>query len=57
MSSFEMSAFLCGENFDLQRQIEVMPEESKNAAFYEKHGFKRMEDAAALQICNFSNKI
>ncbi len=37
--------------------IEVMPEESKNAAFYEKHGFKRMEDAAALQICNFSNKI
>ena len=37
--------------------IEVMPEESKNAAFYEKHGFKRMEDVAALQICNFSNKI
>ena len=37
--------------------IEVMPEESKNADFYEKHGFKRMEDVAAFQICNFSNKI
>lgn len=36
--------------------IEVMPEESKNASFYEKFGFKRMEDGVPLQICNFSNK-
>lgn len=32
--------------------IEVMPEESKNAAFYQKHGFSSMEDGAAMQICN-----
>jgi len=32
--------------------IEVMPEESKNATFYEKHGFHIMEDGVAMQICN-----
>ena len=32
--------------------IEVMPEESKNAAFYEKHGFAVMPDGVAMQICN-----
>lgn len=32
--------------------IEVMPEESKNATFYQKHGFSSMEDGAAMQICN-----
>ena len=32
--------------------IEVMPEEEHNAYFYEKHGFTRMSDAAALQIIN-----
>ena len=32
--------------------IEVMPEESKNAAFYKKHGFKIMEDGVAMQIVN-----
>ena len=36
--------------------IEVMPEEKKNAAFYQKCGFSLMEDGAALQICNFSDK-
>lgn len=36
--------------------IEIMPEESKNAAFYEKHGFQLMQDGVAMQICNFSNK-
>ena len=36
--------------------IEVMPEESKNAAFYQKQGFTLMEDGAALQICNFGDK-
>ncbi|WEV69136.1 GNAT family N-acetyltransferase [Bifidobacterium sp. ESL0775] len=32
--------------------IEVMPEESKNAAFYQKHGFEIMPDGVAMQICN-----
>ncbi|WEV64295.1 GNAT family N-acetyltransferase [Bifidobacterium sp. ESL0732] len=32
--------------------IEVMPEESKNAAFYQKHGFEIMSDGVAMQICN-----
>ena len=32
--------------------IEVMPEESKNATFYKKHGFKIMEDGVAMQIVN-----
>ena len=32
--------------------IEVMPEESKNATFYQKHGFSIMEDGVAMQICN-----
>ena len=29
-----------------------MPEESRNASFYERHGFVQMPDAAALQIVN-----
>lgn len=36
--------------------IEGMPEESKNAAFYRKFGFKVMEDGVAMQRCNFNNK-
>ena len=32
--------------------IEVMPEESKNATFYQKHGFTIMEDGLAMQIVN-----
>ncbi|MDF7665623.1 GNAT family N-acetyltransferase [Bifidobacterium sp. ESL0745] len=32
--------------------IEVMPEESKNATFYQKHGFEIMPDGVAMQICN-----
>ena len=32
--------------------IEVMPEEARNASFYEKHSFIRMPDAVALQIVN-----
>lgn len=31
--------------------IELMPEERKNATFYEKHGFKIMPDGVAMQIC------
>lgn len=37
--------------------IELMPEERKNAAFYENHGFQIMEDGVAMQLCNFLNKI
>lgn len=33
--------------------LEVMPEERRNAAFYEKHGFALMKDGCALQIANF----
>lgn len=36
--------------------IEVMPEESKNAVFYERFGFERMPDGTCLQLCNFSDK-
>lgn len=36
--------------------IEVMPDESKNATFYEKHGFKIMADGVPMQICNFNGK-
>ncbi|KAB7790730.1 GNAT family N-acetyltransferase [Bifidobacterium leontopitheci] len=32
--------------------IEVMPEESRNASFYEKHGFHVMADGVAMQIVN-----
>ena len=32
--------------------LEVMPEERKNAPFYQKHGFHLMEDGAAMQIVN-----
>ncbi len=37
--------------------IEIMPEERKNAAFYEKHGFQIMSDGVAMQRCNFGNVI
>lgn len=33
-----------------------MPEESKNAAFYKKFGFKVMEDGVAMQLCNYNKK-
>ena len=36
--------------------LEVMHEESKNAAFYERFGFRVMQDGVAMQICNFSDK-
>lgn len=36
--------------------IEIMPEESKNAKFYERFGFHIMEDGVAMQICNLGNK-
>lgn len=36
--------------------IEVMPEDSKNATFYEKYGFCIMQDGVAMQLCNYTNK-
>lgn len=36
--------------------LEIMPEESKNVPFYEKHGFQVMLDGVAMQICNLSDK-
>lgn len=36
--------------------IEIMPDESKNAAFYEKHGFRVLPDGVAMQICNPGEK-
>ncbi len=32
--------------------INVMPEDSGNAPFYERHGFELMPDGVAMQICN-----
>lgn len=34
--------------------INVMPEESSNAPFYERHGFEVMPDGVAMQLCNKS---
>jgi len=41
---------------DDSEYIEIMPEKSKNAAFYQRFGFKIIEDAAPMQLCNFANK-
>lgn len=32
--------------------IDGMPEDKNNVPFYEKHGFKLMENGVAIQICN-----
>jgi len=37
--------------------IEGMPEDKNNVPFYTKHGFSVMENGAAIQICNYDNKI
>ena len=36
--------------------IEIMPEESRNAVFYQQHGFNIIADGVAMQLCNFSDK-
>lgn len=41
---------------DDSEYIEIVPEESKNAAFYQRFGFKIMEDAVPMQLCSFANK-
>ncbi len=33
--------------------LEVMPEERKNASFYERFGFQEMKDGVAMQICHY----
>lgn len=43
------------ERYKTYLYIEVMPEESKNAVFYQKHGFKIMDDGVSMQLCNFSD--
>ncbi|HJC23406.1 MAG TPA: GNAT family N-acetyltransferase [Candidatus Eisenbergiella merdavium] len=37
--------------------IEVMPEESRNVSFSQKHGFRLMDDGVSMQLCNFSDQI
>lgn len=41
---------------DDSEYIEIVPEESKNAAFYQRFGFKIIEDAVPMQLCSFANK-
>lgn len=41
---------------DDSEYIEIMPEESKNAAFYQRFGFKIMEDVVPMQLCSFADK-
>jgi ribosomal protein S18 acetylase RimI-like enzyme len=47
---------LVKEKYKNYLYIEIMPEESKNALFYERHGFQVMQDGVAMQLCNFSDK-
>lgn len=37
--------------------IDGMPADKNNVPFYVKHGFSVMENGAAIQICNYGNKI
>lgn len=41
---------------DDSEYIEIMPEESKTAVFYQRFGFKIMEDGVPMQLCSFANK-
>ena len=36
--------------------IEGMPEDKASVPFYIKHGFRVMENGAAIQICSYSDK-
>ena len=45
----------------LEEEVKLMllpqdPEDSKNVASYERHGFHVMEGGTPIQICNFSDK-
>lgn len=37
--------------------LELMPDQKKNVAFYQKHGFKIMSDGTPMYICNTANKV
>lgn len=41
---------------DDSEYIEIVPEKSKNAAFYQRFGFKIMEGAVPMQLCSFADK-
>lgn len=44
------------EKYNDYLYIEIMPEDRKKAAFYERFGFKVMENGVAMQLCNFNNQ-
>lgn len=46
---------LVKEKYKSYLYIELMPEERKNAAFYQRHGFEIMPDGVAMQLCNYSD--
>ena len=41
------------EKYSHYLYLEVMPVESKNASFYERFGFQKMNDGVAMQICHY----
>lgn len=41
------------ERYQTYLYIDLMPDERKNAAFYERHGFRQMEDGVPMQLCSF----
>lgn len=47
---------LVKEKYKSYLYIELMPEERKNAAFYQRHGFEIMPDGVAMQLCNYSDQ-
>lgn len=47
---------LAKEKYKDYLYIEIMPAERKNAAFYERHGFRVMPDGVAMQLCNYADK-
>ncbi|MCD8161364.1 MAG: GNAT family N-acetyltransferase [Clostridiales bacterium] len=47
---------LVREKYKHYLYLEIMPEESKNATFYQRFGFQVMEDGVAMQICNFEDR-
>lgn len=44
------------EKYQHYLYLEIMPEERKNAAFYQRHGFQIMPDGVAMQLCNFEDQ-
>lgn len=40
------------DHYENYLYVEVMPEESRNASFYQQHGFSIMQDGVAMQTVN-----